>query len=69
MRVKCDMCGEEMDADLLGAYQRVEGWEVRNRKGGGTNSLRMREPKHRYAHKTCVEEASRGRRGQASLGI
>lgn len=68
MMVPCEMCDEPVDADALGTYALVQGWEV-NRKGGGTNALRLRKPLHHYAHKTCVEAASRGRKGQTSLAV
>jgi hypothetical protein len=68
MMVPCEMCDEPVDADALGTYAYVQGWEI-NRKGGGTNALRLRKPLYRYAHKTCVEVASRGKRGQTSLAM
>lgn len=68
MIVKCVMCGEDVDADKPGTYRKVTGWESR-RTGGGTNALRMRQPLHEYAHHTCVDMASRGRKGQDSFAI
>lgn len=68
MRVLCALCGDEMDADRPGAYQRVTGWETR-RKGGGTNAIKLRKPLHEFAHKTCVEASAKGRRGQAALDV
>lgn len=68
MIVKCVMCGEDVDADKAGTYRKVIGWESR-RSSGGTNALRMRQPLHEYAHRTCVDIAARGMKGQDSLAI
>lgn len=68
MIVRCVMCGEDVDADALGTFRKVTGWESR-RASGGTNALRMRQPLHEYAHRTCVDAAARGRKGQSSLAI
>lgn len=65
MIVSCALCGEDMDADSPGAYQRVVGWQ-RNK---GHTSLRLRKRLHEYAHKTCVDSRRKGRPGQGTLDV
>jgi hypothetical protein len=66
--VSCAICGERVDADALGTYHRVQGWEVR-RKQGGTNALKLRESLFEFAHRTCIEAAARGHKGQGRLDL
>lgn len=67
MDVPCKFCGKDVDTSQLGVYRHVQGWE-KARKGGGTNSLRLRVNNGEYAHRTCIEEQVRGHaRGQENL--
>lgn len=54
---KCIYCEKEIDPSR--DYRKVEGFE-RSRSGGGTNAIRLREPKDEWACAPCVDKLSRG---------
>jgi hypothetical protein len=66
MKVACDLCGKPVETSSLGTYRYVEGWEAQ-RSQGGTNAIRLRKSHDRFAHKTCIDLAAKGRLGQESL--
>lgn len=57
MTLTCALCGDPV-TNPENHFRKVEGWEQR-REQGGTNALRLREPKDSYAHSWCVDRESR----------
>jgi hypothetical protein len=56
-QIKCTFCGGRIS--VTRDYQRVEGYE-RRRNQGGTNALRLRQPKGEWACTSCVDKEARG---------
>jgi len=56
--MKCAICEKPIDSTRH-AHRWVSGWE-KDRKQGGTNALRCREPADLWAHDHCVDLMARG---------
>lgn len=61
----CPFCAQVV-AQGERAYFEAIGWEEQ-RKGGGTNALRLRNRTGAVAHWMCVDRAAHGRDGQLNL--
>lgn len=61
--LRCTFCGGEISVNR--DYQKVEGFE-RKRDGGGTNAIRLRQPKGEWACTSCIDKESRGINAQQS---
>jgi hypothetical protein len=57
--VKCEFCGEPVDAQSKETWHRVEGWERPGKAGGSDIALRRRTGKG-FAHPMCVRRAQEG---------
>lgn len=55
--LKCSFCGNAISVNR--DYRKVEGFE-RRRNQGGTNALRLRQPKSEWACTSCIDKESRG---------
>src|ERR1700704_2190078 len=53
----CLYCKKPVDANK--DYRKVEGWE-KSRSGGGTNAIRLREPKDEWECTSCIDSHGRG---------
>jgi len=65
-RTLCALCSLELDSDAPGTYQWTSGWVMRRQDGGG-HSVTLPERAPRWAHRLCVDRASRGTLHQSSL--
>lgn len=65
-RAVCEFCKVELDVRDHGVFQRTSGW-VMNRAGGGGHGVSLPERENRWAHRYCVESASKGLQGQSSM--
>jgi hypothetical protein len=63
---KCEFCQRELDTRMDGTHQYTSGW-VMNRSGGGAHAISMPKRENRWAHRQCVEKASKGTLGQTSM--
>ncbi len=52
--VKCDFCGQPVDAQSKETWHRVEGWERPGKAGGSDIALRRRPAVGLFAHDHCV---------------
>ena len=57
--VKCEFCGEPVDAELRETWHRVEGWERPGKAGGSDIALRRRTGEG-FAHPMCVRREQQG---------
>jgi hypothetical protein len=57
--VRCDQCGETIDARAPGVAQRVHGWRV-NRIGGGANYVALPEPEPHWLCRHCLDKRKAG---------
>jgi hypothetical protein len=53
----CEFCSRPISTTR--DYQLVEGYE-RKRDGGGTNALRLRRPKGKWACMFCIDKEAKG---------
>ncbi len=51
--VRCEFCGEPVDAQSRETWHRVEGWERPGKAGGSDIALRRRSSE-KFAHAHCV---------------
>jgi len=64
--VACALCGEPVNPESVGVYQRTSGW-VQRREGGGGHGVSLPEREAKWAHRHCVERAVRGLLHQTEL--
>jgi hypothetical protein len=62
----CEFCKRELDTRMDGTHQWTSGW-VMQRRGGGGHAISMPKRENRWAHRQCVEKASKGSLGQTSM--
>lgn len=55
---RCPLCHEPVEPGAHGTYQKLTGW-AKDRKQGGTNAVRLREPLDLWAHGTCIDREAR----------
>ncbi len=65
-KAKCEFCDYELDTRAAGVHQYTSGW-VMNRSGGGGHGVSLASRENRWAHRQCVERATRGTFGQPSI--
>jgi hypothetical protein len=66
-RAKCELCPNEiLDTRADGVCQYGEGW-LENRSNGGAHGVRLPKRHNRWAHRQCVDKASKGHTGQGGL--
>ena len=58
-RAMCEFCGHELNTQTPGVHQFTSGW-VMNRTGGGGHGISLAERSNRWAHRHCIEAATRG---------
>jgi hypothetical protein len=57
--VRCDQCGDQLDARAPGVAQRVRGWRV-NRSQGGANMIALAEPMPQWLCRHCLDKRRDG---------
>lgn len=62
----CAFCNHPLDTREAGVHQWTAGW-VMNRQGGGGHGISLPERSPRWAHRHCVERASKKQSQQPSL--
>lgn len=62
----CEFCKRDLDTRMDGTHQWTSGWVMQRRAGGG-NAIAMPKRENRWAHRQCVEKASKGSFGQTSM--
>jgi len=65
-KARCEFCEIELDTRAEGVHQFTSGW-VMNRAGGGGHGISLPERANRWAHRQCVERATRGQTNQPSM--
>lgn len=63
---KCEFCGLELDTRAEGTHQWTAGWAM-IRDGGGIHGLSLPKRENRWAHRQCVDKASKGHSGQGTM--
>jgi hypothetical protein len=58
-RVRCDQCGETIDAKGIGNAQAVSGWAI-NRGAGGANTITLPTRSAHWLCRFCVAARKRG---------
>jgi hypothetical protein len=65
-RATCELCGGDIDTSAAGTHQWTSGW-VMLRSGGGGHAVSLPKRENRWAHRHCVDSASRGFANQGSM--
>ena len=66
-RIRCTICGENIeDPSAPGTFQWTSGW-VQNRRGGGGHALSLPKRHPYWAHKSCLERKIKGWIGQGQM--
>jgi hypothetical protein len=58
-KAACEFCGYDLDTRKEGVHQWTAGW-VMQREGGGGHGISLAKRENRWAHRHCVDRASRG---------